>query len=270
MPVEEFNGTPISYETSGAGEPLVLVHGAWVDRHTWDFVVPTLAEALLVVTYDLRGHGDSEIEPPGAGTVHDDVADLAGLVETLDIAPANIAGNSSGACIALRMTTERPELVRRALAHEPPVEALLANDPSDATIMNDYTASIDAVRALLEAGDHRGAAERFVDTIAVGPGAWSQLPPFVQDTFVAHATPFLGQLDDPDALVLDLDALAKSSTPLLLSQGDHSPAMFRPIMEQLDSALPHATPRTLVNAGHVPHMTSPDEYAAMLTEFIQG
>ena len=63
MPVEKINGTPISYETAGAGEPLVLVHGAWVDQHSWDPVVPGLAESFFVVTYDLRGHG-------GARSIH--------------------------------------------------------------------------------------------------------------------------------------------------------------------------------------------------------
>ena len=70
MPVEEINGPLLSYETTGGGEPLVLVHGTWVDGHTWDFVVPSLAESFFVVTYDLRGHGGSTIDPPDAGTVH--------------------------------------------------------------------------------------------------------------------------------------------------------------------------------------------------------
>ena len=63
MPVEQINKTPIAYEVTGQGAPLVLVHGAWVDGHTWDFVVSRLAESFLVVTYDLRGHGRSVIDP---------------------------------------------------------------------------------------------------------------------------------------------------------------------------------------------------------------
>ena len=270
MPVEKVNGTPIAYEMTGEGEPLVLVHGAWVDGHTWDFVVPQLAESFSVVTYDLRGHGRSVIDPPGAGTVHDDVADLAALIERLQIGPANVAGNSSGACIALRLTIERPELVRRTLAHEPPMDGLLAADPDVEAMLEEYRESVAAVRELLETGSHRAAAERFVDTVAVGPGTWSLLPPPVQDTFVRHAPAFLGQLNDPDALELDLDALGEVSTPVLLSQGDQSPPIFLPIMDQLASNAPRAERRTLANAGHVPHMTNSDDYVAMLTGYIQA
>ena len=270
MPVEEINGTPIWYEMTGAGEPLVLVHGAWVDGHAWDLVVPALAGSYLVVSYDLRGHGRSVIDPPDAGTVHDDIADLAALIELLKLGPSNIAGNSSGACIALRFTIEHPDLVRRTLAHEPPVEALLATDPNATAIEEQNLESMGALRELLDAGAQREAAERFVDTVAIGPGAWSQLPPPVQDTFVRHGPAFLAQLKDPDALQLDLDALGEVSTPLLLSQGDQSPPMFPPIMDQLAANVPRAERRTLTNAGHVPHMTNPDDYVALLTGFIQG
>jgi pimeloyl-ACP methyl ester carboxylesterase len=269
MPVEQVNGTPIAYEMTGEGEPLVLVHGAWVDGHTWDLVVPQLAESYFVVTYDLRGHGRSVIDPPGAGSVHDDVADLAALIERLEIGSANVAGISSGACIALRLTIERPELVRRTLAHEPPMDGLLAADPDMNAMLEEYLESIAAVRELVETGAHRAAAARFMDTVAIGPGTWSLLPPPVQDTFVRHAPAFLGQLNDPDALELDLDALGDVSTPLLLSQGDQSPPIFLPIMEQLGVNTPKAERRTLANTGHVPHMTNPDDYVSMITGFIQ-
>ena len=270
MPVEKINETPIAYEMTGEGEPLVLVHGTWVDGQTWDLVVPRLAESFFVITYDLRGHGRSVINPPSAGTVHDDVADLAALIDRLEIGPANVAGNSSGACIALRLTIEHPDLVRRTLAHEPPMDGLLATDPNAKAIEDQNLESMGALRELLEAGAQREAAERFVDTVAIGPGAWSQLPPPVQDTFVRHGPAFLGQLNDPDALQLDLDALGEVSTPLLLSQGDQSPPMFPPIMDQLAANVPKAERRTLTNAGHVPHMTNPDDYVALLTGFIQG
>lgn len=145
MPTEEINGTTISYETTGDGEPLVLVHGAWADGHTWDFVVPALAKSFFVITYDLRGHGRSVIDPPDAGDVHDDIADLAALIDRLGIGPANVAGNSAGACIALRLTAEQPDLVRRTLAHEPPSDWLLAGDADVQAILENYLASLQGV-----------------------------------------------------------------------------------------------------------------------------
>lgn len=103
MPIDLINGTPLFHHETGSGEPLVLVHGAWSDHTSCYAVVPGLAETFRVITYDLRGHGKSALEPPDAGTVHDDIDDLVALVAHLSIGPANVAGTSSGASIARRV-----------------------------------------------------------------------------------------------------------------------------------------------------------------------
>ena len=41
-------------------------------------------------------------------------------------------------------------------------------------------------------------------------------------------------------------------------------------MDQLAAYVPKAERRTLTNTGHLPHMTNPDDYGALLTGFIQG
>src|SRR5262249_44525227 len=58
-----------AYEVAGEGEPLVLVHGSWGDRHSSDSVFDALARSFRVVRYDRRGHSHSESERP-AGRAH--------------------------------------------------------------------------------------------------------------------------------------------------------------------------------------------------------
>lgn len=61
------NGVRLFYELQGTGAvPLVLVHGSWNSHHAWDLVVPRLAEVFRVLTYDRRGHSQSE-RPPRTG-----------------------------------------------------------------------------------------------------------------------------------------------------------------------------------------------------------
>lgn len=88
------NGVDLFYEVVGEGEPLVLVHGSWVDHETWQRVVPRLAQSFRVLVYDRRGHSRSE-RPPGRRSRRQDEDDLAALIEMLG-APAHVAGNSSG------------------------------------------------------------------------------------------------------------------------------------------------------------------------------
>src|SRR5918995_198084 len=112
MPIAVVNGVRLSYELAGDGSvPLVLVHGSWVSRHSWETVVPSLARDFRVLTYDRRGHSGSE-RLTTQGSVHEDVADLAALLEHLQMGPAFVVGNSLGGSIALRFAAQHPRHVR--------------------------------------------------------------------------------------------------------------------------------------------------------------
>ena len=60
MPVSVVNGIRIYSESQGEGAPMVLVHGSWGDHRNWDLVVPGLARTFRTLTYDRRGHSQSE------------------------------------------------------------------------------------------------------------------------------------------------------------------------------------------------------------------
>ena len=111
MPLQKINGVNIYYEMTGTNDPLVLVHGSWGDHHNWDLVAGELAKTFTVLTYDRRGHSQSE-RPPGHGTAEEDVADLIAITERLDLSPAYIVGNSYGAGIVLKAAAKRPDIFR--------------------------------------------------------------------------------------------------------------------------------------------------------------
>src|SRR5438552_7036090 len=198
MPLQKINGVGIRYEDTGtSGPPLVMVHGSWGSHHSWDLVAPRLAESFRVVRYDRRGHSESE-RPPGQGSIHEDVADLAALIEHLDLAPACVAGNSWGAIITLRLAIARPDLLRAIACHEPPLIALIADDPEARPIAEETRKRLAAVIGRLAAGDDAGGAELFVETVAMGPGTWAQIPPDLQRTFVENGPTYLDESRDPD------------------------------------------------------------------------
>jgi pimeloyl-ACP methyl ester carboxylesterase len=253
------NGVGLYYTAVGTGPSLVLVHGSWGDADNWARVVPRFARHCAVISYDRRGHSRSE-HPSTQGSVHEDVTDLAALINALDLAPAFVCGNSYGALITLRLAATRPELVRGIAVHEPPGVALLSDDPAFDPVMEGFEQRIAPVRALLEAGQYAAAAERFVETIALGPGQWAQLPESLRQTFLRNAPTYLDELRDPDCLTVDLPALATYTKPALLSHGSQSPSMFAPILDRIAKVLPHADRHLYDGAGHVPHMTHPDDY----------
>lgn len=267
MPSAPVNHVNLYYEITGNAEDrLVLVHGSWGNHTNWDRVVPALAESFRVLTYDRRGHSQSE-PPTGEGTFDQDVADLGALIRSLDFAPALIAGNSFGAIVVLGLATRQPDLFQGLSVHEPPLLGLLAGDSTHEPMLEEVNRRVEAVLDLIRQGDAAGAAERFVETVAVGPGGWAQLPPTLRQTFIENASTFLDESRDPNWLSINLDALSRFTKPVLLSQGDQSPPFFPAIISKLKEAAPQAEVRTLAGASHIPHTSHPQEFVEMLLAF---
>jgi len=243
----------------------VLVHGSWGDHHTWDAVAPELGRRFRVLTYDRRGHSQSE-RPATQGSIDEDAADLAALVETQAFAPAHIVGNSFGASISLRLAASRPDLVASLAIHEPPLFGLLGSDPG----LLDVQARVGAVIELLQSGQTESGAEQFVETVALGPGMWERFPPDLKRVFVFNALTWLDEMNDPDAFMLDLRRLATFTQPVLLTKGDQSPPSFSPILDRVAAAIPHAQRHTYHGAGHVPQMTHPADFVEVVGAFVKA
>jgi len=94
----------IFYEIHGEGEPLVLIHGWDCNTTFYRYQVPVLSEKFKVVTYDLRGHGQSDRSPEATemGMSLDTFAkDLYELIQFLGLKDVNLCGWSMGTSIIL-------------------------------------------------------------------------------------------------------------------------------------------------------------------------
>lgn len=269
MATANVNGVRLFYEVSGDGEvPLILVHGGWASHQSWELVVPELAETFRVLTYDRRGHSESKHQA-AQGSVRENVADLATLIEQKELRPAWVAGNSHGASIALRLAGERPDLLRGVIAHEPPLFSLLAEDPAMTPVLEEFGKRNSAVVERIAAGDHSGGAEQFMETIALGPGSWAQLTPDQQQICIENAPTYLDNARDPEMFAFDLAWIEDFSKPVLLTTGDQSPPTYAPVIAKLAGALPNAEVATFPGAGHIPEVTHPEAYVEAITAFVQ-
>lgn len=262
MAIITVNGVDLAVEESGAGEPLVLVHGSWTDRSGWLFVQREFAETYHVVSYDRRGHSESARVP---GTRRDDEEDLAALIEHLGLGPANIVGNSSGASIALALAARRPDLVRSLCVHEPPLTGLCADDP----VVQAWLGVInDRVLPLIERGEDMAAAQVFTDDIALGPGVWDLIPPEDRARLANNAATFLEEMQDPRMSTLDSAALAAAPTPMMLTYGDRSLPAFKKVVDVLRPSVPQMRILKIEGAGHLPHVTNVPYWLTVVRTFV--
>lgn len=105
------NGIVMNYELAGQGNALALVHGAGDNLHMWYNQVPAFSSRYCVLTYDVRGHGGTEL-PEGACGLEVLAEDLHQLLRALNMVPAAVLGYSMGGRIALELAVRHPEAVR--------------------------------------------------------------------------------------------------------------------------------------------------------------
>ena len=101
----------LHYELSGAGEPVVLLHGLGSSARDWEPQVAELSRRYRVVTVDFRGHGRSS-RPPGPYSIDEFAVDVAALMSHLGVASAHVCGISLGGMVAFQLAVDFPGLAR--------------------------------------------------------------------------------------------------------------------------------------------------------------
>ena len=111
MPMLDVDGARLHYHEQGAGDTIVLTAGYNTPSKFWGPLVPMLAENFRVVTYDVRGFGDTEIVAESASI---DVAsdDLHALIAHVGDGPVLSLGHAFGGGVASNHVVRNPDDVR--------------------------------------------------------------------------------------------------------------------------------------------------------------
>ena len=109
------NGLQMYYEIHGAGQPLVLLHGAFSGIGTsFGKMLPGLAARRQVVAFELQAHGrTADIDRPL--TLEGMADDVADAILKLGLGQADVLGYSMGAAVALHVVVRHPEVVRKLI-----------------------------------------------------------------------------------------------------------------------------------------------------------
>lgn len=109
------NGLEMYYEIHGSGEPVVLLHGAFMTiTNNWAGWIDELSRSRRVIAVELQGHGRTADIPrePSAENLADDVA---ALLDHLEIPRTDLIGYSMGGSVAMQAAVRHPDQVRRVV-----------------------------------------------------------------------------------------------------------------------------------------------------------
>jgi pimeloyl-ACP methyl ester carboxylesterase len=111
----EVNGMQMYYEVSGQGDPLVVLHGAYMSIPAMGGIIPRLAETHQVYAVEMQGHGrTTDIDRP---ITYENLADnVAAFMDAVGVDRADVFGYSMGAAAGLQLAIRHPEKVDQLVA----------------------------------------------------------------------------------------------------------------------------------------------------------
>ena len=111
----EVNGMQMYYEVSGEGDPLIVLHGAYMNIPTMGEIIPKLAETHKVYALEFQGHGrTTDIDRP---ITYPNLADdVAAFMDAVGLEKADVFGYSMGAAAGLQLAIRHPEKVDKLVA----------------------------------------------------------------------------------------------------------------------------------------------------------
>jgi pimeloyl-ACP methyl ester carboxylesterase len=257
--VAHVNGARLAYAISGDGPPVVFIHGYTFDRRMWRTQAPAFATRHRVITYDVRGHGESSV----AGSApYADVDDLRALLDHLDVTAAHLVGLSMGGGIAIDVALTHPERVRSLVL----VDSALNGWTFSPAWQADLTALGDAIaRGDVATATALWLALPLFTTTLAQPAPAADVRAMVEDYAHRHRfQPADQRSPQPPAR----QRLEQITAPTLVIVGEHDIADFQALSAELARRIPGARQLVLPGAGHMANMDQPAAFNAAVLAFL--
>lgn len=259
------SGMRVPYVMSGAGEPLLFVHGSLCDYRYWNAQLETLSKHFLCVSVSLS-HYWPLAEADGAFGWESHVAQLAEFIAAMKAGPVHLVGHSRGGCVAFQLASACPHLVKTLTLADPggPLEA----DGITAAALPAATVALrQNVAALVEDGAVEAGLEMFVDSVSM-PGIWRKSPAGFRRMALDNASTLPKQFRDALPAYTRAAAGALACRTLLIA-GEKSPRMYRDNVAALAGWIRHVDKRAVAGASHGMNVTHAAQFNRLLQAFVR-
>ena len=249
------NGMQMYYEVSGQGEPLVVLHGAYMNIPAMGAIIPRLARTHRVYAVELQGHGrTTDIDRP---ITYPNLADdVAAFMDAVGLTKADVFGYSMGGQTGLQLLIRHPAKVSRLVV---------------ASVAYDLEGWQQAFKEAIP--------QMTVEMIVAMPFAqdYRKLAPNPED-FPELARKLIALEKEPMSWAADVTQI---KAPVLIIAGDadvgtleHSVALFRllggGVMGDMGKPLPASRLAVMPATSHTAVITQPDLLHAFIEPFLKG
>jgi pimeloyl-ACP methyl ester carboxylesterase len=227
----DVNGYPMAYQDSGAGAPLVLVHGALCDYRLWPIQLEAFSKKHRVLNVSLR-HYFPEVWD-GAGndfSFAQHAHDVGTFIQRLALGPVHLLGHSRGGLVVIEVAKKHPDLIRTLILADVQPRLELPKTEENLKALAFRSKLIDDFQHDVAMADVEGGMARYMNALS-GAGTWESMPARRQKEFLQNVSTVL-VVDDPAPLTTD-DDLRKFNFPVLMLIGEKSPPAYGRLMGEM-------------------------------------
>ena len=251
----DINGMQMYYEVSGQGDPLIVLHGAYMNIPSMGEIIPMLAESYRVYALELQGHGrTTDIDRPI--TYQNLADDVAAFMDAVDLEEVDVFGYSMGAGAGLQLAIRHPKKVDQLVVASVGYD-LEGWQPAFKEAIPQMT--VEMIMSMPFAEEYR--------ELAADP-----------DGFPALAEKLIALEHEPMAWG---DDVAELTTPVLIIAGDadvatleHTVAMFRllggGVMGDMGEPLPASRLAIMPATSHTAVINQPEMLLSFIEPFLAG
>jgi pimeloyl-ACP methyl ester carboxylesterase len=252
------DGTNVSWQTTGSGPPLLLVHGTTADHTRWAGVSPQFEQHFTVHAMDRRGRGASTDDAQVYGILRE-AEDVAAVVDAIG-GRVDVLGHSYGAVCSLEAAL-LTDAVRKMVLYEPPLPTGVQMYPPGLP---------DRMQGMIDDGELEAALELFFREVVKMPDhelvEYRELPVWKQRIHLAPTIPREMAIDR--SYSFDSEKFADLRVPILLMLGGDSPPIFQAAIETAEAALPSSRVVLLPGQKHIAMDTDPELFVGEVLDFL--
>ncbi len=268
MPKLKTNDIMTYYEISGEGIPLLLIHGGAVDHEMWKMQVEHFSPHYKVVTYDMRGHGETGSSEKDKYSIELFAEDLKALVDALSLENPIVCGLSMGGMIAQVYAVKYPNSLRALILADTAVSSSLTlKDKIYVYILAPKNLSLFMVRLL---GMKRYTSFAFWFARVTRGQDWFGLNKAVLDYVRSRMEKYsVAEFNKIFAALYDfrLADLTKIKVPTLIINGEFESQLASSHNKKMTEMIVNTQKVVISKAGHTSNVENPSEFNEALERF---